>query len=220
VAKRLTEAGGNGPPVVDPETERNFMRKIISAQQDIDTYVAIKRNVLKAAQKAGCNTKAMQKAITAKDNLTLPDAVQDIKDYIRHLAQLNMPVMQVELFGESAEQQISEQRTQDERTWDAGQAGYNAGKAGRAIDECPHLQGTEEDAEWRRQWHRGQEHLGMTTLGKPSETTPANDQRQRRGSGGTRGRRGASASGLTPNTPEDVREAVAEDDAAETETEE
>lgn len=226
MAKRLTEtAGSNGPPVADPETERNFMRKLTASKQDVDVYVGIHRNILKQAKKAGCNTTKMLAAMQAK-NVNLPDVIADIKDYIRYCAMMNMPITQVELFGESAEAQIANQRTQDDRTWDAGEAGYAAGKAGRSIDECPHTPGSEEDAEWRKQWHRGQEHLVKSSLGKPSgEGVAASDRRQRTGSTGTRGQRRnaaatAPASSLKPDTAEDVRTAVAEDDAADEAAEE
>lgn len=211
MAKRLTETeGSNGPPVADPETERNYARKLTASKQEVDVYVGIHRNVVKQAQKAGVNTTQMLKAISAKA-VSVPETITDIKDFIRYLALLNMPVTQQELFGKSGEETINDQRTQDERTWDAGQAGYNAGKAGRTIDECPHTPGAEEDAEWRKQWHRGQEALAKLTVGEPpSETTQANDSRQRTGSGGTRGARK-----LKPDTPETVAAAVAEDEAEE-----
>ena len=214
MAKRLTETEGtNGPPVADPETERNYLRELISSKQEVDVYVGIHRNVVKQAKKAGINTKKMLEAISAHE-VSLPETITNVKDYIRYCAMLNMPVTQVELFGKSAEEQISYQRTQDERTWDAGQGGYSAGKAGRKIDECPCTPGSEEDAEWRRQWHRGQEALAKVTVGEPaSETTLANDSRQRTGSGGTRGTRAARK--LMPDTAETVAAVVAEDEAEE-----
>lgn len=210
MAKRMTE-GDNGKPVADRETELNYMRKLDNAQNDIDTYVAIKRNIVKAAQKAGVNTAMIEKSRTAK-SLNLPDVIQNEKDYIRYCAMRNMPITQVELFGEKSQEEVNaDQRSQDERTWDAGQAGYAAGKAGRPIEDNPHLQGSEEFAEWRSQWNRGQEHLAKVTLSRPgNETVQADDRRQR---GGGRGRRGAAAGSLQPNTPEEVRAAVAEDDA-------
>lgn len=224
MAPRLTET--NGPPVVDPETERDFIRKLVTSQQDIDVYVGVHRNIVKQAKKAGINTKQILSSIRAR-KMNLPEVIQDVKDYIRYLSLQNMPVTDVELFPDRSAGPDAEkvaQRAGDDLTWDAGQGGYRAGLAGRKIDECPHIPGSAEDAEWRLQWRRGQEHLATKSFGAPPAAKEASDRRER-SSNGTEGprKRGRppkvvpeearrNAGSLKPNTPADVRAAVAEDD--------
>jgi ribosome modulation factor len=205
--------------MVDPETERDYIRKLISSQQDIDVYVGVHRNVVKQAKKAGINTKKILESIKAR-KLNLPEVIQDVKDYIRYCALQNMPVRQDDIFPAPSEEEVaSEQRSEDDLAWDAGQQGYSAGLAGRKVDECPHVPGSANDAEWRRQWQRGQEHLVKKSLGGPPPAVEASDRRQR-GANGTRSKvvpeaARRRAGGLQANTPADVHAAVAEDDREE-----
>lgn len=203
MATRLTEAP---PSNVTDETRRSFLQKAISAKQDAETYHAIYTNVLKQAKKAGLNTKAMVHAMGDKKR-DVADVITDIRDHVRMLACLNMPVTQEEMFptaGPAAPEASG--AAGDDAAWYASQAGYDAGRAGRKIDECPHTPGAEEDAAWRKGWHRGQEHLVLATM---PGSKAANDTRKR----GAVGPRGARVpGGMHVDTPEDVAAAVAEDD--------
>lgn len=215
MARRLTET--NGPPVVDPETERDYIRKLVTSQQDIDVYVGVHRNVVKQAKKAGINTKQILSSIRAR-KLNLPEVIQDVKDYIRYCALQNMPITDVELFpGQSAGEVADQQRSDDGLTWEAGQKGYDAGKAGRKIDEAPFTPGSAEDAEWRLQWRRGQDHLAMQSFARPVGETQASDRRERSSNGTEAPRKRGRPPKLQPNTAADVRAAVAEDDHEEAE---
>ena len=197
---------GEGTNVTD-DTRIEYLRRATVARQDAETYHAIYRNVLKAAKKAGLNTKEMVRAMGDKRR-DVDVVTTDIKDHIRFLSLLNMPVTQTSMF-EAAAPPVQEQDRGDQSAWFANQAGYLAGKAGRIVDECPHVPGSEEDQAWRRGWNRGQEHLALTSLG--GNRKQASDARQRPEPKKAAGRKGNGK--LKPDTAEDVREAIKEDDA-------
>jgi ribosome modulation factor len=189
---RLTTAvaGSN----VTPETKANWMRKYITAKRDVDTYVAMLRNVVKGAKKAGVKTKPMIEAVKDSE-MDLPDIITNTREYLQFLSLRNMPVTDQDLFPAADQKEIiAKQRSDDDRAWEAGDAGYEAGKAGRKIEECQHQPGTLEFDAWRRGWGVGQEHLVKSSFGAPEVVASA--AKTRRG-----GKRAAEATPAADEAP-------------------
>jgi ribosome modulation factor len=116
---------------------------------------------VKAAKDAGINTDQMIQAMKDKQR-EASDVIADMRDYIRLIALLNMPVTQMDLFGteqndnEAAQPSLHGAPTEHE-LWDAEQKGKTAGTTGHPKETNPHPPGLALNQAWHRGWIRGQE---------------------------------------------------------------
>ena len=167
MAKPLVEKASN----VSDATLQKHIRVIAGLKTTLDSAQGDYRAALKAAKREGVNTGQLIAAMGAKKR-ELEDVQSDLKQYIRYLGLLNMPVVQLELFHaagpdgaapgsgneEDADNDDAEAAT-DSRTehaiWQAGEDGHKMGARGEPADANPHDDGMLRDA-WREGWAKGQ----------------------------------------------------------------
>lgn len=161
MAERMsTRAGANRPG------KAQFLatiREIVELQQERDSAQSAVMARFKAAKKAGFNTKALQKAIQARqeDPDTVAAEMSDMIEYL-HYSGVKVPGFQPDLFASGERPTVdglSEKEREEEALWSAKQAGYASGRAGGNRQDNPHPQGSPFYVEWDKGWIRGQEHI-------------------------------------------------------------
>ena len=176
MAKPLVEKSNN----VSDATLQKHIRAISGLKQTLESAQGDYRAALKSAKRDGVNTGQLIAAMGAKKR-ELEDVQSDLRQYVRYLGLLNMPVVQLDLFhaggpngstapapqsdddedkgSETAEPFARDDEDgEDARTehaiWQAGEAGQKAGGLGLAMSANPHDAGMLRDA-WEQGWHKG-----------------------------------------------------------------
>jgi hypothetical protein len=172
MAKSLAAALSN----VTDETYQHHIRACSDALEAMKEAQAEYKGRLKAAKSDGCNSKML--AVSLKDRSRDPDRLRgDMRDRIRILALLNIPVVQAELF---TSVEVSEDAAATHNAWEADGAGYKVGLRGGDRDENPHTVGTELYGAWDTGYRRGQAKIAKEMAAPPKK-------RGRKAAGGNAG---------------------------------
>jgi ribosome modulation factor len=147
------QAIDNGSNTISNDAAVDWMRQVRQQKRKCDEENGVLRNILKRAKADGQNTKSMLNAIKAS-KLDPAEVAADLREQLRLMALIHMPMTQAELFDWDAAVTEKTQRADD--MWDADDKGYRAGRHGAAIEECPYDPGTELHVTWLASWHKGQ----------------------------------------------------------------
>jgi predicted DNA-binding ribbon-helix-helix protein/ribosome modulation factor len=156
MAKPLVSKASN----VSDSTLQKHIRAISSLKTTLDSAQGEYRSALKAAKAEGVKTAMLIAALAAKRR-DADDVTSDLRDYVRYLALLNMPVHQMDLFASAgAEFEEIEPAADDEhRQWQAHEDGVEAGARGNDQRTNPFEAGTFSHQAWMDGWMKGQESL-------------------------------------------------------------
>lgn len=172
--KMSTRAGSNRP---DKALFRATVREIVELQQERDSLSSAVMQRFKRAKKAGFNTKALQKAIAARqeDPETVAQEMADQVEYL-HWSGVNVPGFQPDMFDSGQRPTVdglSEKERAEEERWAAAQNGYATGRAGGdRVGANPHPAGSELYVSFDKGFLRGMEHIAREMgpdAGKPKE---------------------------------------------------
>jgi hypothetical protein len=134
------------------------MRLCTDARTQADEAAGVYRRAIKKAKQDGVNTKQMIAALAAKKHDV--DKVRgNLRDYVRYLSVINMPMHQQDLFAAAPEPAAPIVTEGEHAEWEAATEGRSAGRAGadRAIN--PHPPGSATFAAWDKSWSTGQESI-------------------------------------------------------------
>ena len=133
--------------------------------------------VKQKAKAMGINVKGMLRALTARDQ-DPDELIEEEREFIRFSALFNLPTKQVDLFPDG-ERVADPKVDQDVATFEAYDAGYLAGGAGRSIDDNPYSgsPGSETFVQWRKGWDAGQASIAYRADG--GETQGSTERRPR-----------------------------------------
>jgi hypothetical protein len=140
------------------------MRTCADARLGMEEASGVYRRAVKKAKQDGVNTRQLAAALAAKKHDV--DKVRgNLRDYVRYLSLVNMPVHQGDLFGSGAEPAAPVVTEGEHAEWEAGTAGRSAGRAGADRSINPHEPGSATFAAWDKSWTSGQESIAaeMTT---------------------------------------------------------
>ncbi len=138
-------------PNVTDETVLEYYGRTAITLRKLDSARTEHMAEMKRAKAAGVSNKMMSDM--HRDRKRDPDEiVLELKNRVRALALINMPVTQIELF---PIYEPSESIQANIERLDAEAAGYEAGKGGQSRDDNPHTPGSAACAHWDTQWHEG-----------------------------------------------------------------
>lgn len=180
------------------ETFVEYFREYSAARTKIEEATAAARAILKRAASVGINTKMLAKA---RENQRLDrDKVEaDMQDLARYHAWLGLPVgTQAEMFGDAGDAPKKEV-IDEQRIWEAGEAGLAAGKAGKNRTDNPHAPGSELYQAWDRAYIAGQE----TIIEQMDRTKPKLHTAEDYSKAAEAGRRAAKAGKTLADNPHD-----------------
>lgn len=172
MAQALVDRASN----VSDATLQKHIRAVSGFKETLETANAEYRASLKAAKKEGVNTGELIKAMAAKKR-ELEDVGRDLKQYVRYLGLMNMPVRQLDLFGaDQADPSASDASDEDDidaeteqRIWEANGAGQTAGSDGKPMTANPHEAGMLREA-WQQGWMKSQAALAPKNGVKKAST--------------------------------------------------
>jgi ribosome modulation factor len=139
---------------------QKHIRIISAAKEELDAANGEYRAKLKAAKSDGINQKQLLAALLAKRRDE--DRVQaDLRDYIRYCGLAMVSLKQADLFEETSKGAAPEDQddVNEHRAWEVGEAGKQAGAAGRSRDDNPYDAGTESFVVWDAAYLDGQEKI-------------------------------------------------------------
>ncbi len=168
---------------VTPGTFLEFYREVSGKKRALEEAQGGYRAALKRAKAAGID----QAALTQAMQMARQDTAQvelHYRNVNRYLSWLGSPLgTQGALFGAHDDVQPTEKATQEQREWDAEDAGYLAGKGGEPVDNCPHVAGSPFQVKWLEGWHKGQavlvEQLGSDGTLRKGRRKKANNPEDR-----------------------------------------
>lgn len=155
---------------VPPETIRSAVRECSQLKAAIDAATGEYRACLKKWKSQGVNPKMIAEVIQARK--VDPGVIQqEMRERIRYLALFNMPTKQSDLFNGLDLSGTTQKEQAEHREWEAKTLGYEAGYAGKPIDENPwhDKPGSESFVNWREGWQDGQAALARQTFHKPEK---------------------------------------------------
>jgi ribosome modulation factor len=135
------------------------------------------RLLYKQLKSDGHDVAAMRTAIKYK-KLDTDTAVNNIQATIRYSGLLGLPVSPETLF-DGIDFAVTERTQANNDIWDAEEGGYQAGRHGIKIDECPYNPGTELFVQWREWWHKGQK-AAVMAMGSSTTEVRASPGRRRK----------------------------------------
>lgn len=165
----------NGPSDDDIS---EFIRTYRTQRRATDEANGVLRSIVKRAKSAGVNTKEMIAAVMAT-KLDPEVVAADMRDRIRYLALVRMPITQVDLFEGLVLNDVTSKTAAEDDVWTAQEAGYRAGRHGVRVDESPYMPGTEAFVEWQSWWLKGQTAIAKE-LGDNAEQADAGRARPKR----------------------------------------
>lgn len=169
----LDNAGSN---TASNDAAADWMRQLRQQKRKCDEENGVLRNIVKRAKADGQNTKSMLNAIKATK--LDPDVVAaDLRDQIRYMAIIHIPLTQAELF-DGWDGTVTEKTAREDDLWDADDKGYHAGRHGVPISDAPYEAGTERHVHWMVAWKKGQAAIARE-LGP--DVTQASTERARPG---------------------------------------
>lgn len=164
MARRLVSKSSN----VSDATLQKHIRAISGFKTTLESAQGEYRAALKAAKSDGVNTGQLIAAFSAKKR-EAEDVTGDLRQYLRYLALLNMPMTQGDLFAGAADAEPDDGDAEgsedgeggedtEHQQWEAQQAGFKAGAEGAFKTTNPYGPGFQHDA-WHAGWMKGQETL-------------------------------------------------------------
>lgn len=193
-------AGHNSGPA--PEIFLEHFRKVSAFKREVSQAQSALQLAYKRAEKAGINLGAFKAMLKARKEEPA-QIEQNMRDFFRYALWLEMPIgTQPNLFAASDDAPRPTERAKaEQKEWEARDAGFDAGVAGRAHDTNPHVPGTLLHQAWAAGHSKGVEFIqeGLRT----GRVRDPNEAKKAKGSGSTGGkgrggpgrkRKGASAS--------------------------
>lgn len=193
-------AGHNMGPA--PEVFLEHFRKLANLKRELAQVQSAVQLGFKKAKAAGINPDILKAVLKARKEEPA-QIEQNMRDFFRYALWLEMPIgTQPNLFAASDDAPRPTERAKaEQKEWEARDAGFDAGVAGRAHDTNPHVPGTLLHQAWASGHSKGVEHIkeGLRT----GRVRDPNEAKKAKGSGSTGGkgrggpgrkRKGASAS--------------------------
>lgn len=191
-------AGHNSGPA--PEIFLEHFRKLANLKRELAQVQSAVQLGFKKAKAAGINPDILKAVLKARKEEPA-QIEQNMRDFFRYALWLEMPIgTQPNLFAASDDAPRPTERAKaEQKEWEARDAGFDAGVAGRAHDTNPHVPGTLLHQAWAAGHSKGVEFIkeGLRTgrVRDPNEAKKAKGSGSRGGRGGPgRKRKGASAS--------------------------
>jgi ribosome modulation factor len=147
----LNDAGSN---TASNDAAAEWARQIRQQKRKCEEENGVLRNIIKRAKTDGQNTKSLLAAIKTT-KLDPAVVAADLRDQLRYMAIIRVPMTQAELFG-SWDSTVTEKTAREDDLWDADDKGYHAGRHGVPIEDGPYPAGTERHVHWLKAWHKGQ----------------------------------------------------------------
>ena len=163
---------------VTDETIQKYQREYSLQKRKCEEETGVLRAILKRAKADGVNTKTVI-AVHQAGKQELDVVVADLRDAIRYMALRNMPVTQMDLFGEGAEF-LTEKAAREQDEFDADDAGYGAGMGGQTADDNPHPAGAALYVAWEGGRKKGAEAKGriLGSTGKQADGSRKRPERK------------------------------------------
>lgn len=166
---------------------RDFTRRAILKKNEYDVAVTEAkeimgqyRGILKAAKKAGLDTKAMTRVILERVR-DKDDVLRDEQNFIRYATLFDMPLTQADLFDGVYQPSGDDDENQKQAVFDADDLGYRAGVNGVLKTDNPFHQTEQSElwAAWGANWHKGQAQLakGLTQPSATGRRSPGAEER-------------------------------------------
>jgi ribosome modulation factor len=170
----LDQTGSN---TASNDSAADWMRQYRVQKRRCDEENGVLRNIVKRAKADGMNTTAMIAAVKATK--LEPEVVSaDLRDQIRYMGIIHLPMTQASLF-EGIDFEVNSSTEHKDDLWTAEDAGYRAGRHGQRIEDCPYQTGTELHVHWVQEWHKGQAAIARE-LGPDVKVASANKKRKPR----------------------------------------
>lgn len=168
----MPDQPGNLPATdtrMEPEYFLKRYREIGDKARSSDKAKAAWKADIQVAKSAGVNVKAL-KLVDKLRKMDPRDAQSLMRDTILYMRWLGLNILdQEELLGDNASTAgLTERVVSTHATWEAGVAGYKAGKEGRPIDDNPFRPGSETHQAWASEWLDGHSDAELET---PPEVT-------------------------------------------------
>lgn len=140
----------------EPDASLDWMRQIQTQQRENESSNGVLRNIYKRAKAAGENVAVMRRVIRKLRSASPEEIIADLKAEIYYLSIRKVAVTAESLFAD-LDLYLTNTGTAAEALFAAQERGYQDGRLGKRIEECPYQAGTEAHAEWGRYWKLGQE---------------------------------------------------------------
>lgn len=160
----------------EPELFLKRYRDITDRARDSDEAKALWKSEIQKAKGAGVDVKALKLADKIR-NMDPAAGQALIRNTILYLGWLGVNILGQEDLFEPSTTGLTEHVMQTHKAWEAGRAGYEAGKVGEPIDSNPHAPGSEEHQRWASEWHDGADDH------KTQSASPIKDIKPREGGG-------------------------------------
>lgn len=180
----MARGSGNGKttaarPNVTPETVQQFTREAVIKRRAVSEAQGEYRAVLKRAKAAGVNTKALSEHINNRA-LDSDEVTRHYRDVFYYGAVNGAGyASQSDLFPTSGmDLHVSETASAEHQEFEASEAGYEAGRSGSRIEDCPYPVASPLAQIWSQAWRRGQDSIAAEMA--PGESAPVGRSRSRR----------------------------------------
>lgn len=161
------------PANVPSTTFLEFYRTTGSAKRDIETARSAYQSAMKAAKKAGIDTKMLTQARAIATSDDIDAELHGLYTLIRYLKYLQIPIgkqLAMELGDDMPKTEgIPEEAAKQQALWDAEAMGWKAGRGGDNREDNPHTEGTELHVQWDNGYLAGQKSIADDMAeGKPA----------------------------------------------------
>lgn len=192
-------AGHNMGPA--PEVFLEHFRKMANLKRELAQVQSAVQLGFKKAKAAGINPDILKAMLKARKEEPA-QIEQNMRDFFRYAMWLEMPIgQQASLFSASDDAPRPTERAKAEhKEFEARDAGFDAGVAGRAHDDNPHVPGTLLHQAWASGHSKGVEFIkeGLRT----GRVRDPNEAKKAKGSGSTGGKgRGRGGAGRKRRQP-------------------
>lgn len=141
---------------IEPEYFLKRYRDIADKARDSEAAKAAWKGEINLAKSTGINTKAL-KLVDKLRRMEPRDAQSLVRDTVLYLRWLGLNILDQEdlLAVGSSTTGLTQHVISTHAVWEAGKAGYDAGKAGVPLDSNPFAPGTETHQRWVSEWRDG-----------------------------------------------------------------
>ena len=152
MAGSLAEARSHNVPA---DAFLRHYREIRSLKDAVKDATAAVARAKKAAKAGGINLGAF-KLLEHLAELDTDEAELELRDLARYAKWIDLPIgMQGDFFGQPEAEAADAKTAQEQREWQAGEDGMQAGKTGTERQPNPFDAGSAEFAAWDRSWLKG-----------------------------------------------------------------
>lgn len=172
------------PEPASSEVVLEFTRRISAAQHKAEEANAVLRQEFKRAKGAGIDLTPFKQAMA--DRKKDPDVlIAHQRAYARFAAIMGLPVYatQGDMLAADQDVQLTDKQKADKADWEAGEAGYAAGRSGQPRDANNNPPGSPAFVAWDTSWLKGQKAIAAE-LGENAKAVDVAP-----GSGGPRSRK-------------------------------